>query len=326
MKYHTECLFLKAMSDIKYTFFLPAYKGRFLNEMLSSIQGQTLTNFKVVISDDCSPDDLYSICKPYLSDSRFTYRRNAENMGSKSLVSHWNLLVDMCDTEFLIMASDDDVYEPNFLEEIDKLTVKYPEVDLFRARAKKMNGKGESTHTENKSEEFLDNIHFIHRFYGEDFIACESNYCYRTNRLKHNKGFVDFPLAWFSDDATHFVMSENGCCITQDVEFGFRNTNLQISSIWGDPVDCVKKMNATYDYYGWMRCFMDRFDDSDIKNKIEKKWRNKTRSVIQNHIYHCPPRWFFSFLLRCPSDVGPSKIRILAHYINAKYYNIRHAK
>ena len=108
----------------KYTFLLPAYKGRFLNEMLRSIQGQTYTDFKVIISDDCSPENLKIICEPYLQDSRFTYRCNQENMGSKSLVSHWNLLVDMCDTEYLIMASDDDVYEPQFLEEIDKLTVK----------------------------------------------------------------------------------------------------------------------------------------------------------------------------------------------------------
>ena len=32
-------------------------------------------------------------------------------MGRKSLVAHWNLLVSMCDTEFLILASDDDVIQ-----------------------------------------------------------------------------------------------------------------------------------------------------------------------------------------------------------------------
>ena len=45
---------------MKYTFLLPAYK--------------------VIISDDCSPEDLRSICEPYLADPRFTYRRNAENL------------------------------------------------------------------------------------------------------------------------------------------------------------------------------------------------------------------------------------------------------
>ena len=54
---------------MKYTFLLPAFKGRFLDEMLRSIQGQTYRDFKVIISDDCSPEDLRSICEPYLADS-----------------------------------------------------------------------------------------------------------------------------------------------------------------------------------------------------------------------------------------------------------------
>lgn len=50
--------------------------------------------------------------------------------------------MDMCDTEYFILASDDDVYEPTFLEEVDKLAVKYPEVDLIRARVKLINEQG----------------------------------------------------------------------------------------------------------------------------------------------------------------------------------------
>ncbi len=68
----------------KYSFFLPAFKGRFLDEVLRSIQSQTYTNFKVIISDDCSPEDLYNICKPYLDDPRFSFRRNDKNIGGVS--------------------------------------------------------------------------------------------------------------------------------------------------------------------------------------------------------------------------------------------------
>lgn len=99
----------------KYTFLLPSYKARFFEEALLSIKNQTYTDFKVIVSDDCSPEDLKSIYDMVCADDpRFIYRRNEENMGSKSLVSHWNLLVDMCDTEWLIMAGDDDVYDAKF--------------------------------------------------------------------------------------------------------------------------------------------------------------------------------------------------------------------
>ena len=126
----------------KYTFLIPAYKSHFLSEMLQSIFAQTYTDYKVIINDDCSPENLWNICEPYLNDKRFTYHRNEKNIGQEHLVAHWNMLVDKCDTDYLILASDDDIYDPSFLSEIDSLTTKYPEVDLVHARARVIDDKG----------------------------------------------------------------------------------------------------------------------------------------------------------------------------------------
>ena len=104
------------MSKTRFMFLVPSYKASFLEEALESIKNQTYTDFKVLVSDDCSPENLKPIYDKFCgNDPRFAFRRNEANMGGKSLVSHWNLLVDLCDTEYLIMASDDDVYEPKFL-------------------------------------------------------------------------------------------------------------------------------------------------------------------------------------------------------------------
>ena len=46
---------------VKYTFLLPAFKPDFLEVALRSIKLQTLKDFKVLVSDDCSPHDLKSI-------------------------------------------------------------------------------------------------------------------------------------------------------------------------------------------------------------------------------------------------------------------------
>ena len=73
---------------IKYTFLLPAYKPDFFELALRSIKSQTLKDFKVLVSDDCSPYDLKSIYdKVCGDDARFSYRRNEVNMGNNSLVS-----------------------------------------------------------------------------------------------------------------------------------------------------------------------------------------------------------------------------------------------
>ena len=72
----------------KYTFLLPAFKPDFLEVVLRSIKSQTYLDFKVSVSDDCSPHDLKSIYNKVCGDdARFSYRRNEVNMGNNSLVS-----------------------------------------------------------------------------------------------------------------------------------------------------------------------------------------------------------------------------------------------
>lgn len=301
---------------MKYAFLLPAYKGQFLDEMLQSIQGQTYTDFKVIISDDCSPEDLRSICEPYLSDSRFSYRRNKENIGSKSLVAHWNLLVEMCDTDYFIMASDDDVYEPQFLEEIDALVQKYPDVDLFRARLNNINERGEITRKEGYSKELLNNESFMIRLYDTDFPGGEPTYCYRTKTLVENGMFVDFQLAWFSDDATNIIMSKNGCAVTREILFNFRTSDLHITSQWGNPIDSTKKMVATFSFYKWMNSYMTQYAETDAKNEIIRRYHYKVHTNVQSYIYHCRPADFIKFVFQCPNDIGLSKIRMCLHYLN----------
>ena len=44
--------------------------------------------------------------------------------------------------EYLILASDDDVYHPDYLEKMDVLVDKYPEVNVFRPRVQEIDAKG----------------------------------------------------------------------------------------------------------------------------------------------------------------------------------------
>jgi nicotinate-nucleotide adenylyltransferase len=42
----------------RYTFLLPAYKAKYLPEALESIKRQSFQDFEVIVSDDCSPEDI----------------------------------------------------------------------------------------------------------------------------------------------------------------------------------------------------------------------------------------------------------------------------
>lgn len=304
------------MNDpMKYTFLLPAYKPNFLEAALESIKNQTYPDFKVIVSDDCSPYDLKSVFeKVCADDSRFAYRRNEKNMGYKSLVSHWNLLVDMCDTEYFIMASDDDVYEPTFLMEIDKLIQKYPCVDLFRAMACEIDANGREVRRELPTQEYLNSVHFILRMYEPNFISCEANYVYRTNVLKEKRGFVDFPKAWFSDDATHIMMSENGCCTTNSVTFGYRTSELSISGKRREVRECTAKVKASYQFYAWMTCYLGRLADCSELNQIKLQYKAKVIRNVLDFIYGCSFGVFLKYLLECPSQLKLNRVRMFFHW------------
>lgn len=235
---------------MKYTFLLPAYKAKYLDKALDSIKSQTFVDFKVVVSDDCSPENLYEIVKPYLADARFSYRRNEKNIGGQSLVEHWNLLVNLCDTEFFVMASDDDVYEPSFLEELDALVCKYPTVDLFHARAQVIDENGEVTMKDALYEEYASQIEFMASYGNQGHVECVPNYIYRTEHMKQIGGFVDFPLAWCSDTATNNLLSQNGCITSRNILFSFRMSGANISSISKEDAKITrKKLKAAYLFY-----------------------------------------------------------------------------
>lgn len=260
----------------KYTFLLPAYKGRYLNEMLNSIQEQTFTDFKVLISDDCSPENLYAICKPYLDDPRFEYRRNEKNIGGRDLVAHWNILVHMCETEYLVMSSDDDLYSPRFLEEADALATKYPQVDLIRAKVRNLDKEGKVCREERPSAEYVDLLHFMEQRFCKEYYPCIANFIFKTIPFQKTGGFISFPLAMSSDDATTFMMASNGVANIQATTFDFRLSGINISYPKKESIEIrLKKIEAANMFCGWMEQFMKDHDtmllqDQELLSKINK--------------------------------------------------------
>lgn len=261
----------------KYTFLVPAFKPVYLDTMLRSIQNQTYKDFKVIISDDCSPKDIYSICKLYLDDPRFSYRRNEKNMGREDLVAHWNLLVDMCDSEYLILASDDDVYATTFLEEVDTLAEKYPLVDLIHARANVIQGDGIVLKSDAPYHEYVSQLVYISQYEYFNHIECVANNVYRTSALKSIGGFVNFPLAWASDTATNFSMSKNGVANTKDILFSFRMSGENISS------EKNESREVTHKKFEAIMLFETFFDDLIKTISVQTKEEIELLKIVSNY-------------------------------------------
>lgn len=84
-----------------------------LSKTLESLLQQDFTNFKVLISDDCSSDNSYAKGREYcLKDSRFSIVKQKQNLG---LYANLKYLFDESNSPYFMWLASDDYLSQDFL-------------------------------------------------------------------------------------------------------------------------------------------------------------------------------------------------------------------
>lgn len=248
------------MNDILlFSFVMPAYKAEFIKESIDSILGQTYANLELVIVDDCSPEPIGDIVKLY-DDKRVSYYRNKENIGGNDLVAQWNTCLSYAKGEWVILATDDDVYAPNFLETFINQLDEYPEVDLFRARICLIDLKNKIIDIERCHEEFVSPIQFFYEI-NVGMKGGVAQHIFRREKLVEKGGFVNFPKAWASDDATAIMLSSKGVLFSQKplVYFRYSGQNISTRGKYGE-----EKVQARIQYSKWVMNFIPENRNDEV--------------------------------------------------------------
>ena len=94
---------------------LPVYNGgRFLEETIESILGQTFADLELVISDNASTDATAEICRRFAArDPRVRYSRNQENLGA---ARNYNITFELARGRYFKWQGHDDPIPPTYLE------------------------------------------------------------------------------------------------------------------------------------------------------------------------------------------------------------------
>ncbi|MBR5851394.1 MAG: glycosyltransferase family 2 protein [Bacteroidaceae bacterium] len=277
---------------VKYSFVLPAYKARFFKEALDSILSQTYKDFELIIVNDASPEDLDSIVKQY-DDPRIRYYFNEENIGGKDLVAQWNHCLEYAKGEYVILASDDDVYHPEYLEKMDELVRKYPDVNVYRPRVQYINKNNEIIYTENLLPVKMSLIQYLEAWITTKIGSGIPFNVFKRLELEKQGGFLNYPLGWFSDDATVIeIAKSNGMAYSADTLFSFRCSDINISSKKHTKSLILKKIKATEVFYYNIKQLITNLptidnDDLEKKDFLTKRFsyflsETKIRSQIFN--------------------------------------------
>ena len=217
--------------SVFFSFIMPAYKASYLSKAIESILNQTYMSFELVIINDASPENLKEIVQRY-NDSRIVYQENEQNIGGKDLVSNWNHCIKYAKYDYIILATDDDEFCPQFLSESVKLIEKYPNIDIIRSGVEKIDEHGKTLDMEFPLKEYMTSREFILYYAKGGLISCISNYIFKKDALEKNNGFISLPKAHFSDDATVITLSANGiaCIPTNQMKFRVSTINLSNST------------------------------------------------------------------------------------------------
>ena len=81
----------------------------------------------------------------------------------------------------------------------------------------------------------------------------------KKDALLNHGGFVNFPLAWGSDDATILLLSQYGVAFAQDILFSFRQSGVNISSRRNDSLILKNKLSAYLEFFSWLNRFITNF-------------------------------------------------------------------
>ena len=266
---------------------LPAYKSKYLKTAINSVLNQTYSNFEFIILNSYGNEKIRNIVLSY-KDKRINYHENIDN---PDVIVNWNNVLAYAKRDFFILFSDDDSYEPTYLEEMVSLSSKYKNCDIFYCRTRLINKKDLTNNYSVICPEYETSIEFIWgRLFGNR-LQYAANFMVKRKELIKIGGFCDFPLAWCSDDATWFLLSSiNGIAYSRKPLFNFRMSELNISKVG----DYEKKLIAIDKFDKWFLKFISKFKvnskyEKNLKNLILRDFHNVSndrKKNIFNSYYH----------------------------------------
>ncbi len=126
---------------------LPVYNGRrYLASAIQSILSQSLNDFELIVIDDCSDDDSWTIANNFAeTDSRVSLQRNAKRLGP---LANFNHCFKQAEGRYIKPFSQDDLLHSDMLRKCVETMELHPDVALLSVSRSLIDSNGEFIRSE----------------------------------------------------------------------------------------------------------------------------------------------------------------------------------
>ncbi|MDO3720324.1 glycosyltransferase [Marinobacter sp. chi1] len=116
---------------------------KFIRDAVEGALSQEYAPMEIILSDDCSTDETFSIMQEMASRYSGTHevivRRNEFNLG---FIRHVNEVFEAARGEWVVVAAGDDISMPNRVAEIAKVVDEYPDINMVSSALMPMEENG----------------------------------------------------------------------------------------------------------------------------------------------------------------------------------------
>jgi glycosyltransferase involved in cell wall biosynthesis len=208
----------------KFSILLPVRNGgEYLKTCVSSILNQSLPHFNLIILDNNSQDGSLEWAKS-IQDQRVVVYASSVSL---SMEQNWGRIKDVPKNEFITLIGHDDLLEPNYLEEMNRLIAEYPDASIYQTHFNFINADGQIIKPCQSMQKKVFNDDFLIGQINQTIDSTGTGYMFRSKDYDKLGGIpTSYPNLIFGDYQLWMqLISLNYMAVSEKMCFAYRLHN-----------------------------------------------------------------------------------------------------
>lgn len=274
---------------MKICIYIPITRVDYLDQTFSSVVRQTCQDFQVLVMDNTI--GAHQIVKEKY-DKFFGRNDNARlihpphHLGDGDPTKSWNYGLDSINTDFFTLLGDDDSLKADYVEKMLALISEHKDAPIYRCKVNMINENDVITKYGQLLPQSISWDEYIYNRKVYKHIQSTSEFCINTASLKKIGGYLSYPFAICSDDASYITLMLSGNMVSTNSTCAYwrrHGSNLSMRVPYKIRVDALDK------YYQYVQDLLNSnkhvLDGDLVLNTVKTNVMRERLLVAKNKFY-----------------------------------------